>query len=353
VALLGLSTVQYENSLWGFQMAWYLVLLCLAIAVVLVDRVELSRLTLIGALAAAVVGSFSSLQGLLIWPAGLLLLYHRRRSGAFLVAWTAGAVASVVIYFFHFNTNATAGSPSHGYALHHPLAAVKFYVFEVGDIVGLPRLYNGPGSNPVLLLGAVILLLAVLALMAYGIRRDDRSGSPIGVALICVGLLFAAVVTAGRVRFGYLGASASRYTTYDLLIPIGIFLTVIGRPVTASAFHRSDLVSDGEPTRDGERCRRWADVPAWIDRKLFPVGRWVIAIVIVVQIVFGLHYGPEGARSDHAYQAQAAHVLRNIDHTSNGAVGYYLYLLEPVPFIRREARVVKAHHLSLFAPGNG
>jgi hypothetical protein len=354
VALLGLSTVQYENSLWGFQMAWYLVLLSLATAVILIDRVELTPLTLAGAMTAAVVGSFSSLQGLLIWPAGLLLLYHRRRSRAYLVTWTAGAVVSVAIYFFHFNTNATAGSPSHGYALHHPLAAVKFYLFEVGDIVGLARIYNGPGSNPVLLLGVVILVLAGLTLIAYGIRRDDRGGSPIGVALICVGLLFAAIVTAGRIRFGYLGASASRYTTYDLLIPIGIFLTVIGRPVSAPAFRQSDPVSEGGLTMDGgERRGTWAEVPAWIDRKLFPVGRWIIALVILVQIGFGLHYGPEGARNDHAYQAESAHVLRNIDHTADGPVGYYLYLLEPVPFIRREARVLKAHHLSLFAPGNG
>ncbi len=180
VALLGLSIVQYENSLWGFQMAWYLVLLALATAMVLVDRVTMTWLTLIGAIATAVVGSFSSLQGLLIWPAGLLLLYHRRRAGRFVVAWIAAAAASFVIYFYNFNTSATSGSPSHGYSLQHPLAAIKFYVFEVGDIVGLPRVYNGPGGNAVLLLGLVILVLAVLTLVAYGIRRDERGAARSG-----------------------------------------------------------------------------------------------------------------------------------------------------------------------------
>jgi hypothetical protein len=353
VVFLALSTVQYENALWGFQMAWYLVLFSMATAVVLVDRVTLTWLVLIGAIAAAVIGSFSSLQGLLIWPAGLLLLYHRRRPLRFVIVWFVAAMVSAIIYFYNFNTNATSGSPSHGYALQHPLAAIKFYVFEVGDIVGLPRVYNGPGSNPVLLLGVVILVLAVLTLIAYGIRRDEEGGGPVGVALICVGLLFVAIVTTGRIRFGYLGASASRYTTYDLLIPIGIFLTMLKRPAWATEPPRSRALPAREPAPGSERRRIGVGAPSWIDRALVPVARWVLAAVIVVQIAFGLHYGPQGARTDHAYQAQAAHVLRNINHTSDGVVGYYLYLLQSPAFIRRQARIVEMHHLSLFAPGAG
>ena len=42
VALLALSVVQFENALWGFQMAWFLVLLAMATAVVLIDRVTLT-----------------------------------------------------------------------------------------------------------------------------------------------------------------------------------------------------------------------------------------------------------------------------------------------------------------------
>ena len=42
VAILALSFVQSGNALWGFQMAWYLVLLSLAASIVLLDRVSLS-----------------------------------------------------------------------------------------------------------------------------------------------------------------------------------------------------------------------------------------------------------------------------------------------------------------------
>ena len=99
VALLLFSFVQYQNSLWGFQMAWYLVMLAFAIAVFLLDRPTLSWLVLTGAIGAAVLGSFSSLQGFFIWPIGLMLLLYRRRSKGLVVAWVASAVITGGVYF--------------------------------------------------------------------------------------------------------------------------------------------------------------------------------------------------------------------------------------------------------------
>ena len=79
-AILLLSLVQYGDTLWGFQISWYLVIASLATSLYLLDRKQLTTLALSGTIVAAVVGSFSLLQGLLIWPTGLILIYHRRRS---------------------------------------------------------------------------------------------------------------------------------------------------------------------------------------------------------------------------------------------------------------------------------
>ncbi len=89
LTLLLFSFVQYENTLWGFQTAWYLVTLALALALFLLDRPALTGWVFAGAIAATVVGSFSSLQGLLIWPVGLLVLYVHRRSRRSLLIWIA------------------------------------------------------------------------------------------------------------------------------------------------------------------------------------------------------------------------------------------------------------------------
>ena len=73
------SIVQAENTLWGFQLAWYLVLVLLAGVIFILDRPSLSTLESTAAVVLAVLGSYSSLQGLFIWIAGLLLLLYRRR----------------------------------------------------------------------------------------------------------------------------------------------------------------------------------------------------------------------------------------------------------------------------------
>ena len=240
VAILALSFVQSGNALWGFQMAWYLVLLSLAASIALIDRVSLSWTVLVGAVAAAVIGSFSSVQGLLIWPIGLILLYHRRRPWSYAVAWIVCAVATVLLYYHHFTNKAGGRQPA--FALHHPLTAIHYLLFLVGDIVGLMRDAAHRGNTGVFLFGLVIVVLALITVLVYGIRRDPFDGGPVGVSLICFGLGFAVIVTQGRSFLGTVEASSSRYTTFDLLILIGVYLTLLQRPLLGS-----DVVASRAP----------------------------------------------------------------------------------------------------------
>jgi hypothetical protein len=348
VAILGFSVVQYENTLWGFQMAWYLVLLSLAVAIIVLDRFALNWPLFLTATAVAVVGSFSSLQGLLIWPAGLVLLFHRRRPVSFIVAWIVAALASVVLYFYNFNQN--IAQPDHNYAFHHPIVAIKFLLFAVGDVAGKPIPFQGPINYAVVLFGLVIVVLAVGVLVVYGMPRDENSGSPIGIALIIFGLLFAMTVTLGRVDLGYWVASGSRYTTFDLLTLIGIAMTILCRPASAVVLGGQGAnVSDQVRERSRSEARRGST--RWRTRLIRPEVRWVVAIVIAIQIAFGIHYGIEGARSDYAYQVRAAQVLRNINQNSDNTVRQSLYLFNSAPFIRHQAEIAMIHHLSVFATG--
>lgn len=105
VAILMFSWAQFENALWGFQLAWYVVLICLAGTLAVLDREQVHGTSLAIAAAIAVVGSFSSLQGLIIWPAGLLLLLYRRRPGKMLAAWAITAVATTALYFYNYNSD--------------------------------------------------------------------------------------------------------------------------------------------------------------------------------------------------------------------------------------------------------
>jgi hypothetical protein len=103
------TPVQWQNTLWGFQVAWFLVLAAFAGAAYALCRFR-SRLGLAIAIAFAVTASFSSLQGLFTWPALALLLWSGRRSRAMKITWAAAGVASGIIYFYNFNFHQTGGS---------------------------------------------------------------------------------------------------------------------------------------------------------------------------------------------------------------------------------------------------
>jgi hypothetical protein len=343
VPILLLSVVQWQNTLWGFQMAWYLVLLALAATLLVLDRERLSWLAFGVAIVFAIVGSFSSLQGLIIWPAGLILLYHRRRPWPLAAVWIAAAAGSVILYFHNFS-NPAGDAPNAVWQ--NPLLAAKFSLALVGDVVGVP-MTKSP-NYPVMVFGAVIVLVAVITVVMYGIRRDERSGSPLGVALICFGLLFAATVTQGRLIYGYLSASQSRYTTFDLLILVGVYLTLLGTPRVGQA---------GEPSGPKPKTRL-VPVPVPVralssaydraQRGWLKVARWIVIGVVLVQIVAGLVNGLPGARGNYVYKSEGAKILRNLDHSSDSEVEYYLYIFESASWIRSQARIAEEHRLSLF-----
>ena len=74
------------NTLWEFSLRGNLVLLALSVSLVLCDHPRWDWLVFTGAIVAGVVGSYSSLQGLLIWPAGPVILLVRRRSPLYWLA---------------------------------------------------------------------------------------------------------------------------------------------------------------------------------------------------------------------------------------------------------------------------
>lgn len=336
VALLMLSVVQYENSLWGFQLAWYVVLVAFAGALLLLDRPVLSWPITVGAIAVTVVASFSSLQGLLVWPVGLVLLYHRRRSLAVVLAWVAAGAATSVLYFWNYSyTDAYSGS-----VLRSPGAALHFFAFAVGDIVGVDLPGFGSKDNlAVLLFGIAVLVMAVSVLVLYGIRRDTTGGGPIGVALILFGLLFVGVITQGRLRGGLYFASAPRYRTYDVLILAGCYLALLSRPSLPRPRHADAGPEPGAAT--GRAPRR---------ARLLTGAQVTVLMMIAIQFVVGVDTGWTGAQNFSRFERLDARALAGYPRTPltltsvlNGGVSPgELHQLVPV---------LRSHRLSLFGSG--
>jgi hypothetical protein len=342
-----LAFVQNSDTLWGFQMAWYLVMMSLAVALFLLDRPTITWIALIGALVAGVVGSYSSMEGLLIWPTGLALLYLRTRPKTMLLTWFAIAVVTTIVYFHRFNF-ALDGSKS-SYALHHPTAALEFFFFAIGNVLGVQA---GTGIDVGYLMGFMLSLVALYVVVAYGVRRSDANGSPLGVALVWFGLLFAGLITLGRSSYGL--ALGSRYAPFDDLILVGCYLALFEKPTfrlrtrtpdrSASIVYLDGPVTRllGLPTRH-DPGRRW-------DQTFLFASRGVLVLAIGLLAVVGTANGLAKANRWRGTELQAADVTVNIKDASDSLVSKAVAsgASEEVSSIKELTPFARSERLSLF-----
>ena len=318
-------------------MAWYLVFLALALVVVLIDRDEITALTLALAIGAGVIGSFSSLQGLLVWPIGIVLILYRGRSRPILAAWVVAGCITTALYLYHLNIRAQSDLPSS--LTHHSVFPVYFSIFAIGDVLGVP--IKPGGSNPgIFLLGLVIVVVALATLGLCGLRRDKTSGSPVGAALICFGLSFSVLVALGRHGLGYWGASSSGYTIYDVWILIGMYMILLDRKLQATG-------RESDPRKKSFQRFLVAE-----GRDIYRYGIWLVLGLMVLQPVVGIGNGLDGARTIHAAELKSVSTAKNINRASDIEILDNLNFYQPPAVTRMQVRIAEILHLSLFA-GNG
>jgi hypothetical protein len=335
-----LSLNQGTMTLWGFAISWYLEIFFLALSIFLLDRPTLSRLVLAGAIFAGAAGSFSSLEGLLIWPVGLLLLYHRSRDLRTVAAWIVSAVVITTAYFYRFDVSLTASD--NGYDLHHPVLAIRFFFFAIGNVLGVPISNTPtPADYGVLAVGAAIFAVACWVLIVGIPRPAEQSGSSVGVALVLFGMLYTLGLTEGRTGSGL--ADLPRYAIFDLLMLAGCYLAVIDGSLTRSRSIRPQLhvqrVTTSGRTRKGNGGRQL----------LLP---FVVLGLILVQICVGTYEAFAAADVWHSRELIVADVTANINRAPNGLVQNTIGSLDQrAGFIRRMTHVASENHLSLFGTG--
>ena len=337
VAFLMLTFAQWGNALFGFQIAWFLCLFAVVLVIALLDRPVLTRPTLVAAALLAVVASYTLVQGLLIWPVGLLLLYVRRRPRWTLFAWVAAAVLTAALYFY----NLTPANDSPRAVLEHPYLSVKFFLFALGDIVGMQMKFGAPANAGVMAFGVLIFVLAIWVLIKWGLRRDESGAAVVGVAVIVYGFLFDALITNGRVIFGVWGATQSRYTTDTVLVLVGVYLAVVGSSASP-AKSTSAVVESG---RSKTRSQPMARLTFPVQRINGGVVRRIVLAVIVIQVLISVHYGLIHSRELHKQNLAAASLTRNIHHESEVAVKVGLYYFRTSTWIRSQAQFLEDHHL--------
>jgi hypothetical protein len=323
VALLMLSPVQAGSTLFGFQLAWYGVILSLAGTLFLLDHPRLSGFVLGAAIAVAVAGSLSSDQGLIIWPCGLLLLYERRRPTRQMIIWSAAAIVMALVYGYGYKVD--EGVPPGLSGLDLPGDAVRSFFQVIGGVLGVHlENANGVSNDAVFLFGLLIFIIAIYALITRGLRRDTSSGAPIGLALICFGLFYAVGFADARAFAGPFTASGSGYTTFTILIVVGCYFALLDTSIRLS----------GTATHA---------------KRVAPVVGLVLIGVVSLQVVLGEVNGIREASSVHQRNVDVALAVADIKNVPNpilpnavGALG-----IRPA-VIRSDVEILKDHHLTFF-----
>lgn len=223
IAFLLFSLRQYFSMLQGIQIvvtitqtAAVLAFYCLYLS----QQDRFRKVAFPAAVASATIASFSFLQGLFVWPAGLIQLIitpmQRSTKRVLIGVWTLIGVAEWFLYFFSYTS---AGDRSKTYFLLHPVEAAK-YVFT---LAGGSLLWR---ADIALIAGVVILGLAAAALIIV-YRRRELGDYVFWIAVLCfaLGFIFAAMV--GRVELGgFQQAIASRYVNFTILLPISVYAII-------------------------------------------------------------------------------------------------------------------------------
>jgi hypothetical protein len=330
--LIWFSLVDWQNALWAFQLAWYLILAFFVgmLYLLLIAPPRPVFVVLGGVLAVA--ASYSSFQGLLLWPIGLVCLLWVRNDARVIWLWLSGAVVTTAIYFVGylaappspdgmfpktlFGLNVASVSP--GYALDHPILTVQVILATVGNAIPINSDPKTPWGSEVI---GVLVVVAAAYVVVRCVRQRGERTTVLPLALIGFGLLFDIGAEIGRVKLGVSEAAfVSRYSMGGLLLLLAV-LTYGLRSVSG--------------------------------RRAVQIGVVTLLAIVAVQVVSSARYGVSQSVANKQTLETGARLVVNNDRVPpkqrecydfSGLISYHLPLLS-ANFVRS----VHADHLSVFA----
>jgi hypothetical protein len=215
---------QYENMLWGNQITFAF---AQTFSVVALCCLQWSRGARYGkfifsvALASATVASFSAVQGLLIWPAGLVLLLitslGRSIKWSLLWGWVVAGLGAWAVYLIGYAK--PKSTPPLSFVLDHPLTALDYFLTLLGGSLFWEHDYA---------FGAGLLLFGLTLVGLWLNRRHGKTGdNALWIALLFFSFLSLSLITVGRSGYGdeaqFAQALASRFTAFSILAVVGLY----------------------------------------------------------------------------------------------------------------------------------
>jgi hypothetical protein len=232
IPFLVFSFRHFENMLWGNQIsfAFSQTFAVLALYLNYVSQNKdfgklFSLLSLsVLALVSATVASFSAVQGLLVWPAGIFLILIgplKRSVKSFLLgAWGVIGLGEWIFYFVE-DVNETSTSFL-SYALAHPVTGLNYFLTLLGGSLFW--------RDDLALGGGLLLVCLVVAGLVLVLKNGRLKENSFWVALLLFSLLSLMAITVGRSGLSdqlWVGAMQSRYAVFSILTVVSIYTVFV------------------------------------------------------------------------------------------------------------------------------
>lgn len=223
IAFLVFSLRQSQNMLWGFQITFVFAQMFAVLTLFLLylaGRGTLRKIAFPASLLSGTVASFSAIQGLLVWPAGLVLLVvspsRGRTKGLLIAVWSLIGAVEWIVYFLGNERNSASLSSE---LLALPTTGAQFFLTLLGSSLF-------PQRGLVLISGTILAGLIVASL--FLIWRSRKLGEySFWLSLLAFSLFTSLAITSGRISRGVEAATAPKYTTFSILAVICVYAILV------------------------------------------------------------------------------------------------------------------------------
>jgi hypothetical protein len=206
---------QFESILWAFTSQIYLMLLTVVLSFYLLSISQGLDRRFWFSCVSATVASYSYFNGILAWPAGLVLIFREGRSRRRVCCWLTLAALNYAAFFYGWIK--PSYHPPWTFALIHPISGLVYFFTLIGAVL---EGYNVSSAFGFGILISIIGLLVIVFSYKARILKQNR----LWLSLILFALLSSLAEMIGRSGFGAWQALSSRYTPITVLGLIGLYL---------------------------------------------------------------------------------------------------------------------------------
>lgn len=343
VSLLVFSLGQYENWLWAFQITFICTVFGVACCVYGFARQPASWVAFLLALAGALIASWSSVGGTMVWIAFLPAAWRAGRSKS--IVWIVVAVGVLVTYFQGF---------PHQVPIHVSLSMLGFALGYLGTPLGYlsaSRIHVSAVVSVAIGAASVMFVLANLAIFwrtrHWHADRDAVSlDAWFGLALFA--LAVDGITTLGRYSlFGFNDLLTSRYQIFSVLWWVAVVvlaainvkgLAAMSRVAGTASPAESDANSSADATAVPNRAGRW----------MMALRAGNVAVMVAACLALLLSNAAAwGSLTNYVYAQRLDEAcVANYQSAPNVCLRGFVW---DATYLRQEAAILDQYHLSIFA----